>query len=248
MDSTPVAVEGNKVTFKHVRLPGELTMAADKIILAVGQHARLDAFAELEPQRNTINTQNYQTRDPQVFAAGDIVEGDKNRGLCRENRERSRRGDSSLFRGSLLMLTKDLSITFCGVKFPNPFCLSSSPVGNCYEMCAKAYDTGWGGVVFKTIGFFIANEVSPRFDHLVKEDTGFIGFKNMEQIAEHPLEENLAALRRLKEDYPDKVLIASIMGENEQQWEELARLVQEAGADMIECNFSCSANDFSCDG
>ncbi|STF30905.1 dihydropyrimidine dehydrogenase [Escherichia coli] len=44
-------------------------------------------------------------------------------------------------------------------------------------MCAKAYDTGWGGVVFKTIGFFIANEVSPRFDHLVKEDTGFIGFK-----------------------------------------------------------------------
>ena len=70
------------------------------------------------------------------------------------------------------MLTKDLSITFCGVKFPNPFCLSSSPVGNCYEMCAKAYDTGWGGVVFKTIGFFIANEVSPRFDHLVKEDTG----------------------------------------------------------------------------
>ncbi len=59
---------------------------------------------------------------------------------------------------------------------------------------------------------FIANEVSPRFDHLTKEDTGFIGFKNMEQIAEHPLEENLAAIRRLKQDYPDKVLIASIMG------------------------------------
>lgn len=111
------------------------------------------------------------------------------------------------------MLTKDLSVTFCGVKFPNSFCLSSSPVGNCYEMCAKAYDTGWGGIVFKTIGFFIANEVSPRFDHLTKEDTGFIGFKNMEQIAEHPLEENLAAIRRLKQDYPDKVLIASIMGE-----------------------------------
>ncbi len=109
------------------------------------------------------------------------------------------------------MLTKDLSVTFCGVKFPNPFCLSSSPVGNCYEMCAKAYDTGWGGIVLKPL-VFIANEVSPRFDHLTKEDTGFIGFKNMEQIAEHPLEENLAAIRRLKQDYPDKVLIASIMG------------------------------------
>ncbi len=137
------------------------------------------------------------------------------------------------------MLKRDLSITFCGVKFPNPFCLSSSPVGNCYEMCAKAYDVGFGGVVFKTIGFFIADEVSPRFDILRKEGTPWIGFKNMEQIAEHPLEENLEALRRLKHDYPDKVLIASIMGSNEQEWEDLARLVEEAGADMIECNFSC---------
>lgn len=137
------------------------------------------------------------------------------------------------------MLTKDLSINFCGVKFENPFCLSSSPVGNCYEMCAKAYDIGWGGIVFKTIGFFIANEVSPRFDHLRKEDTPFVGFKNMEQIAEHSLEENLAAIRKLKANYPNKVLIASIMGENAEQWQELARLVEQAGADMIECNFSC---------
>lgn len=137
------------------------------------------------------------------------------------------------------MLKKDISITFCGVKFDNPFCLSSSPVGNCYDMCAKAYDSGWGGVVFKTIGFFIAYEVSPRFDYIAKEDTPFIGFKNMEQIAEHPLDENLAMLRRLKQNYPQKVLIASIMGQNEQEWEALAKLVEEAGADMIECNFSC---------
>lgn len=137
------------------------------------------------------------------------------------------------------MLKKDLSITFCGVKFENPFCLSSSPVGNCYEMCKKAYDEGWGGIVFKTIGFFIANEVSPRFDNIRKEATSFIGFKNMEQIAEHPLDENLAAIRRLKKEYPNKVLIASIMGSNEEEWEKLAKLVEEAGADMIECNFSC---------
>lgn len=137
------------------------------------------------------------------------------------------------------MLKKDLSITFCNVKFENPFCLSSSPVGNCYEMCKKAYDLGWGGIVFKTIGFFIADEVSPRFDNLKKESTSFVGFKNMEQIAEHPLDENLAAIRRLKEEYPNKVLIASIMGSNEKEWEDLAKLVEEAGADMIECNFSC---------
>ena len=136
---------------------------------------------------------------------------------------------------------KDLSITFMGVKFPNPFCLSSSPVGNCYDMCAKAYESGWGGVVFKTIGpaHYLIDEVSPRFDALAKEGEPFVGFKNMEQIAEHSLEENLADLRKLKKNYPDKVLIASIMGSNEKDWEELARLVTEAGADMIELNFSC---------
>ena len=136
---------------------------------------------------------------------------------------------------------KDLSITFMGVRFPNPFCLSSSPVGNCYDMCAKAYESGWGGVVFKTIGpkHYLIDEVSPRFDALTKEGEPFVGFKNMEQIAEHSLEENLADLRRLKANYPDKVLIASIMGSNEEDWETLARLVTEAGADMIELNFSC---------
>ncbi|KRM98728.1 NAD-dependent dihydropyrimidine dehydrogenase subunit PreA [Loigolactobacillus rennini] len=139
------------------------------------------------------------------------------------------------------MINKDLSIDFLGVHFDNPFCLSSSPVGNCYEMCKKAYDTGWGGVVFKTIGpkHFEIDEVSPRFDTLDKEDTSFVGFKNMEQIAEHSLEENLADLKRLKTEYPNKVLIASIMGTNEQDWVDLAQLVEAAGADMIEMNLSC---------
>lgn len=137
------------------------------------------------------------------------------------------------------MFKKDLSIEFCGVKCENPFFLSSSPVDNCYEMCAKALETGWGGVVFKTLGFFIPTDCSPRFDALRKESTEFVGFKNMEQISEHPLEESLEALKMLKTNYPTKVIVASIMGENEKEWEELARLVTEAGADMIECNFSC---------
>ena len=139
------------------------------------------------------------------------------------------------------MVKKDLSITFLGVKFPNPFCLSSSPVGNDYDMCKKAYDVGWGGIVFKTIGpkSYVINEVSPRFDKLDKEAEPFVGFKNMEQIAEHSLEENLRDLARLKKEYPHQVLIASIMGNDEESWEDLARKVEKAGADMIEMNLSC---------
>lgn len=139
------------------------------------------------------------------------------------------------------MIKKDLSIDFLGVHFPNPFCLSSSPVDNCYEMCKRAYEAGWGGIVYKTLSpdSFLIDEVSPRFAQLQKEDTPFVAFKNMEQVAEHPLKEDLAAIRRLKQEFPDRVLIASIMGETPDDWTKLAQLVTDAGADMIELNFSC---------
>ena len=133
----------------------------------------------------------------------------------------------------------DLSIEFCGVVCENPFFLSSSVVGSNYEMVAKAFDLGWAGVAFKTIGTFVPKEVSPRFDTLRKEAVPFVGFKNIEQISDHSLEENLTFLKRLKEDYPEKIIIASIMGQTPEEWTTLARLVTEAGVDIIECNFSC---------
>ncbi len=133
----------------------------------------------------------------------------------------------------------DLSIEFCGVKCENPFFLSSSVVASNYEMCAKALEMGWAGVVFKTIGILRPKEVSPRFDTIGKEGTPFIGFRNLEQIAEHPLEENLMWMKQLKENYPEKILIASIMGQTDEEWTFLARAVTHAGADIIECNFSC---------
>lgn len=139
------------------------------------------------------------------------------------------------------MAMKDLSIDFLGVHFDNPFCLASSPVGNCYEMCRKAYETGWGGVYFKSVApaSFIINEVSPRFDTLEKEGTDFVGFKNMEQTSERPFEDSMADMARLKKEFPDKVLIASIMGPTEADWEELAKRATATGADMLELNFSC---------
>ena len=103
----------------------------------------------------------------------------------------------------------------------------------------QAFDEGWAGVAFKTIGAFVPQEVSPRFATLKKESDPFVGFKNIEQISDHTLEENLGFIRRLKAEYPTKVIIASIMGRDESEWETLARKVQEAGADIIECNFSC---------
>ncbi|MBP5358126.1 MAG: NAD-dependent dihydropyrimidine dehydrogenase subunit PreA [Treponema sp.] len=132
-----------------------------------------------------------------------------------------------------------LDTLFCGVRCENPFFLSSSVVASNYEMIAKAFDEGWAGVAFKTIGAFVPEEVSPRFTTLHKENDSFVGFKNIEQISDHTLEENLGFIKRLKSEYPTKVIIASIMGRNEREWESLASQVQQAGADIIECNFSC---------
>ncbi|HCT64075.1 MAG TPA: NAD-dependent dihydropyrimidine dehydrogenase subunit PreA [Lachnospiraceae bacterium] len=133
----------------------------------------------------------------------------------------------------------DLSIDFCGVHCENPFFLSSSVIGSNYEMVAKAFDMGWAGVAFKTVGTFVPKEVSPRFDALEKESTPWVGFKNIEQISDHTFEENLEFMRKLKQDYPEKVMIASIMGQNEDEWTFLAKKMEEIGADIIECNFSC---------
>ena len=133
----------------------------------------------------------------------------------------------------------DLSINFCGIRCENPFFLSSSVVASGYDMIARAFDMGWAGAVYKTIGFYKPEEVSPRFDAPRKEGTPFIGFRNMEQISDKSLEENLEIFRRLKKNYPNKILVSSIMGQTDDEWTELARLSEEAGADIIECNFSC---------
>ena len=83
-----------------------------------------------------------------------------------------------------MAVKKDLSLDYLGVRCQNPFFLSSSPVGGNYDMVAKCYEQGWGGCFFKTIGIFVADECSPRFDQTNKEGLPWIGFKNMEQISD----------------------------------------------------------------
>lgn len=133
----------------------------------------------------------------------------------------------------------DLGIEFCNVKCENPFFLSSSVVASGYDMCAKALDMGWAGIVYKTIGRFMPKEASPRFASAVTDNNHFEGFRNIEQISEHSLEYDLDVLKRLKQDYPSKVIVASIMGSSDEEWGELAELCSDIGCDIIECNFSC---------
>lgn len=132
-----------------------------------------------------------------------------------------------------------LAIDFCGFQCENPFILGSSVITSNYEMCAAALRMGWAGVVIKTLTRVLCREASPRFDVSDKCNSHFSGFKNLEQLSEHRVEEDLKWIRRLKADFPSKLIIVSIMGRDEAEWEELARLATVNGADIIECNFSC---------
>ncbi len=132
-----------------------------------------------------------------------------------------------------------LRADLCGVPLENPFLLSSSVVASSYDMCARAFEAGWAGVAFKTICSFEIHEASPRYSAITGPSGSIIGFKNIEQLSDHSVAENMAIFRRLKENYPNKVILASIMGQDEAEWETLARLCAENGADAVELNFSC---------
>jgi len=132
-----------------------------------------------------------------------------------------------------------LKTDLCGIPLESPFLLSSSVVASTYDMCARAFEAGWAGAAFKTICSFDIHEASPRFSAITGDNGTIVGFKNVEQLSDHSVAENMEIFRRLKQDFPTKFILASIMGQNEAEWEELSRLCEENGADAIELNFSC---------
>jgi dihydroorotate dehydrogenase subfamily 1 len=137
----------------------------------------------------------------------------------------------------------DLSITVNGIKFPNPFLLGSGPPGTNSRVLAKAYEAGWGGAVAKTISLESNKVVNvvPRYGKLRSRHNGeVIGFENIELISDRPIETWLEEFRQVKKEYPNNVLIASIMEEySKDRWQELTKMVQDTGVDGFELNFSC---------
>ena len=132
-----------------------------------------------------------------------------------------------------------LRCDLCGIPLENPFLLSSSVVASTYDMCARAFEAGWAGACFKTVCTLDIHEASPRFSAISGNEGGILGFKNIEQLSDQSVGENMEIFRRLKAKYPTKFILASIMGQNEQEWGELAKLCEENGADAVELNFSC---------
>jgi dihydropyrimidine dehydrogenase (NAD+) subunit PreA len=234
-------------------VPGsEFSIPADIVVEAIGagfSEASVAMLAGLESQngRPQADPWTMALSDPRVFGGGDLVAPGKTVAASVLDGKRAALAIAEAFpTGRPVAIPHrsrpSLEIEFCGVRCPNPFFLSSSPVGNTAEMVARAFDAGWGGAVFKTLNLekdFEIVDPTPRLNALHRGAQRFIGLQNMEQISERPLAQNLKDIAWLKKHYPDRVLVASIMGYSDEGWAELARRAEEAGADMIELNASC---------
>jgi dihydropyrimidine dehydrogenase (NAD+) subunit PreA len=132
----------------------------------------------------------------------------------------------------------DLEIDFSGIKSPNPFWLASAPPTNTGDQIMRAFDQGWGGAVWKTVGNPVKN-LHSRYAALKRGKGGIIGLNNIELISDRGLSINLKEMAEVKKKYPAQALIASIMAGNQAEWVELIRRVEDTGVDGLELNFSC---------
>ena len=133
----------------------------------------------------------------------------------------------------------DLSINFCGIKSPNPFWLASAPPTNSGYQIARAFDAGWGGAVWKTIGETIVN-VSSRYSAVHYANQRVMGLNNIELITDRSLEDNLREIRDIKKRYPNNALFVSLMVESKREtWHDVVKRTEDTGCDGLELNFGC---------
>ena len=132
----------------------------------------------------------------------------------------------------------DLAIDMCGIKSPNPFWLASAPPTNSGDQVMRAFDAGWGGAVWKTLGDPIQN-VSSRFGALNYSGKKVAGFNNIELITDRPLEVNLKEIYEVKKQYPNHAVVASVMVNSKEEWRDIIKRCEDVGVDGFELNFGC---------
>src|SRR5437868_775001 len=132
----------------------------------------------------------------------------------------------------------DLTVNFAGIKSPNPFWVASGPPANTAYQANRAFEMGWGGVVWKTIGDPVVN-VSSRYSALNSGTTRMIGLNNIELISDRSPETNFREIAEVKKRWPKHAIIASLMVETREQWHEYVKRSADAGADGIELNYGC---------
>lgn len=133
----------------------------------------------------------------------------------------------------------NLQSSFLGIKSPNPFWLASAPPTDKKINVMRAYEAGWGGVVWKTLGSQVKN-VSSRYSSVAYNGQKVMGFNNIELISDRPLEINLKEIKEVIREFPDRATVVSLMADNNRDaWHEMVKKTIDTGAHGIELNFGC---------
>ncbi len=137
----------------------------------------------------------------------------------------------------------DLTTNFIGITSPNPFWLASAPPTDKEYNVRRAFEAGWGGVVWKTLGSEgppVVNVNGPRYGAIWGADRRLLGLNNIELITDRPLEVNLREIKSVKRDWPDRALVISLMVPcDEESWKDILHRIEDTGADGVELNFGC---------
>ncbi len=234
-------------------VPGSsFEMPADYVVLAIGAGFSGEQDCLLSDVKRpgafvAVRGETMKTSARRIYAGGDITGPNRTVASCiMDGKRAAETMIKALPLSAPVVITRparpSLEVEFCGIRFSNPFCLSSSPVSNTAQMVAGAFEAGWGGAVFKTLNLekdFPIVDPTPRLNALHYQGRRMAGLQNIEMISERPFQQNLKDIRWLKKRYPGHRLIVSIMGYSPEGWQELARGAEKAGADMLELNFSC---------
>ncbi len=133
----------------------------------------------------------------------------------------------------------DISCDFLGIKSPNPFWLASAPPTDKKINVMRAFEAGWGGVVWKTLGSQVKN-VSSRYSAIDFNGQRVAGFNNIELISDRPLDINLKEIIEVVKEFPDRAMIISLMADNDRNsWHEIVKRCEQTGAHGFELNFGC---------
>jgi len=137
----------------------------------------------------------------------------------------------------------NLTSNFIGIQSPNPFWLASAPPTDKAVNVNRAFEAGWGGVVWKTLGEDgppVVNVNGPRYGALLTPDRRLMGFNNIELITDRSLALNLKEITEVKRAWPDRAVVVSIMVPCvEEAWKAILPRVEDTGCDGIELNFGC---------
>jgi len=243
------------------RVPGaRFEVDLDAVVTATGQEAverLVDDFAVgMRGGRVAVVPSTCRTDNPRVWAGGDLVNGGREvvhavqdgkvaaSSIAAELAARAGGGRAATqpvpqTPAPMAVPGVSLAVELAGIRSPNPFWLASAPPTNTGEMVARAFEAGWGGAVWKTVGEPITN-VSSRLGSLDLDGRRMVGISNIELISDRPIETNLAEIREVKRRFPDRAVVVSLMVESKPEaWHDIVKRVNDTGADGIELNCGC---------